>query len=508
VKKIWLAGALLASLLSGRAGAADLQVRLPFKAPLARPWSWSGYYIGINGGYGWNGLTGETSCVAGCLLVPAANLNPQGGLFGAQAGYNIQMGRVVYGLEVDIQGAGIKDSAFFANGVIAGVNTGDFTASQNLDWFGTTRLRAGWTAWDNMLLYVTGGLIYGRESISATTVIPGIGTNTASDAAVRVGGVFGAGLERAFGGNLSAKVEALYYDMGSETITSSGVGFTQSGTFNFRGAIFRGGLNWRLDGQSPGAPASAAGMMVKARPRPIVDDWTGYYVGANVGANWGHSDVTPDSSVPFPVFTNLAGNLITPAQVATWPAASGAATSVVGGGQAGYNWRDGQFVWGVEADLDGTGLRETSSSTMTRTTISGTQTVTANFSANVDLIASFRGRLGYVWDHSMLYATAGLAAAETELNTTYAIIQPAPPPTPGSASSRRFIPGWTAGVGGEWVIDNARSVALEYRHTDLATGGYNLGFTDVSLAPFIGPTPGTVHFTTDEVTARLNWHWH
>jgi outer membrane immunogenic protein len=74
----------------------------------------------------------------------------------------------------------------------------------------------------------------------------------------RAGGVVGAGFEYAIGGNLSAKVEGLYYNMGTLTSTgcnSPGVctpGFTYLGfgTYALRGEIFRAGLNWHFGGSS------------------------------------------------------------------------------------------------------------------------------------------------------------------------------------------------------------------------------------------------------------------
>lgn len=485
---------------------------MPLKAPPVAPsWDWSGYYVGVNAGYGWNNLSGQTSCTP-CELFPSAGLNPQGGLFGGQAGYNIQTGRIVYGLEADIQGANIGAGAAFPNGLIGGVvlGTGDVSASQKLSWFSTARGRLGWAAWDRTLLYATGGLIYGRESISETT--SGVGTTVAGDSSIRLGGVIGAGVEHAFGSNLSARVEALYYDMGTETISSTGAGLTQSGAFNYRGAMIRAGLNWWPGGQNY-AHAGTAGALFNMVPSPMAYDWTGYYVGANVGAVWGRSDVISGQGVPFPVFTNAPGSipfLITPAQIGTWPGVTGSASGVLGGGQAGYNWQSGQVVWGVEADFDGTGLHEKSSSVLSRTSVSGTQTVTANFSANVDWIGTFRGRVGYAWDRFMVYGTGGLAVAGTRLDTAYAEVQPATltAPAPTTASSSNVTPGWTAGIGGEWAIDQAWSAGLEYRHTELATSGYNLGIVDAALIPFVGTTQGTAHFTTDAVTARLNWHFH
>ena len=166
------------------------------------------------------------------------------------------------------------------------------------------------------------------------------------------------------------------------------------------------------------------------------------------------------------------------------------------------------LVYGLEGDIDGTGLRPNSSVTVTRTTLSGTQTTTANFAAKIDWIATARVRAGYAWDHVMLYATGGIAGAGTRLNTTYAETQPSPVPTPGSASVSHAVAGWTAGVGGEWMIDKAWSAGLEYRHIGFSTHGYNIGLVDNFLIPFLPPSAANLRLSEDQVTARLNFHFH
>jgi outer membrane immunogenic protein len=261
------------------------------------------------------------------------------------------------------------------------------------------------------------------------------------------------------------------------------------------------------------APARAADMPLKAppAPAPYSSTWSGFYLGGNVGADWGHSTLMPAPGLPFLAFSNAGGFVITPAQFATLPPTPGSSTSLIGGGQAGYNWQVGHVVYGLEGDVDGTGLREKSASTLTRTTISGTQTVTANFSANVDWIASLRARLGYAGDRFMLYGTGGIAVAGTSLATGYAITEPPQPffpPVPGSASDSHVVGGWTTGVGGEWAINQAWSAGVEYRHSGFGTHSYSIGISDASLAPFVGPGSTTVHFNTDEVTARLNFRFH
>jgi len=236
------------------ADAADLV----YKSPAPPTGSWTGFYFGIDGGYGWNQRTGDRYCInpAGVLFGTGCSPNevssvfsPSGGLVGGEAGYNWQTGVVVTGMETDIQWSGIRASTVVP--IATAIPGGTYTATDNLSWFGTTRGRIGFLATPQLLAYATGGIIYGRENVSALTT-PGNGFLYPSAASTtRAGGVVGAGLEYAFAANFSAKIEGLYYDMGTLTTTfacpagatTCAAGYTEGGNFAVRGAILRGGLN-------------------------------------------------------------------------------------------------------------------------------------------------------------------------------------------------------------------------------------------------------------------------
>lgn len=249
-----------------------------------------------------------------------------------------------------------------------------------------------------------------------------------------------------------------------------------------------------------------------------VYNWAGPYAGVNLGVDWGRSTITPYESIPFPVFASTIpgiGFIITPAQFATLPSTSGSATSVIGGGHAGYNWQNGPWVFGIEGDIDGTGLDTKAASTLSRTTLSGTQTVTANIAANIDWMASLRGRIGYAWGNGLYYATGGVAIAGTSVNTAYSTTEPLQlpglGPAPLTAADSHTIPGWTVGGGGEWALGGNWqnwTVGAEYRHTDMGSHDYNLGFSDAGLLGFgLSPTTAKVRFTEDQVALKLNFHW-
>jgi outer membrane immunogenic protein len=247
VKKLWLVAVAGLALSTSVAFAADLgQPAAPlYKAPPAPPPSgWTGFYIGVNGGWGFNQNTGDSEILGFGNIV-----KPSGGLAGGQIGYNWQSGIVIYGVETDIQWADIKDSASATD------DDGDiYTASKKLDWFGTARGRLGVTPWgDNALLYVTGGLIYGQEKV-ASSLVDGVTGETpfASVSSTRVGGTVGGGLEYRFTPALSGKIEALWYDLGSTTLglPTSDLGIVDS-HYHFEGAIVRAGLNFHFNVSEP-----------------------------------------------------------------------------------------------------------------------------------------------------------------------------------------------------------------------------------------------------------------
>ena len=263
MKNLLMVSAALAVLLGTPALAADMPVKAP--PPPAPVWSWTGFYIGADAGYAWNQGTGGRTCVnpagmafgSGCTLnIENSIISQRGGLVGGEAGYNIQSGIFLAGIETDIQWSDIKASATAQLGSLASP-TCCYLASANMDWFGTTRFRVGFLPTQSLLLYITGGAIYGHESVSGVTNFITSGfIYPATASTVRGGVIGGAGLEYAFNWNLSAKVEGLVYDMGNINAvfacpagaTTCTPGFREGGTFAARGVIARAGLNWHFGG--------------------------------------------------------------------------------------------------------------------------------------------------------------------------------------------------------------------------------------------------------------------
>jgi outer membrane immunogenic protein len=255
MKKLVLAGAALVS-MSTAVFAADLPTTTPnYKAPAASAaYNWTGFYVGGNAGYGWGkvdnnvnlldtfgGLTGTDS------LTTSGKLG--GWLGGIQAGYNWQTGSMVLGVEADIDFGNIKADSFVAPVMSGGPVAGSYyQAHEQIKWFGTARGRIGFTPTNQWLVYATGGLAFGRVDYSALTSFPLI-QYAGSESATKSGWTLGAGTEVAVGNNWSAKVEYLYYDLGSKRVNATSLRAPQyifQNDFTTRGNLVRVGLNKKI----------------------------------------------------------------------------------------------------------------------------------------------------------------------------------------------------------------------------------------------------------------------
>ncbi len=198
MKKYLLASvAALGLVAAGAASAADLPSRKgPIAAPVYMPpaFTWTGFYVGANAGYGWGNVNANGFANVGDL---------DGFVGGGQIGYNYQMGQFVLGLEADLQAADLS----------SGNNLG--LVRVKTDYFGTVRARVG-VAFDRFMPYITGGWAYGNVKTS----IPALAFS--SDRSHTGGYAVGGGLEYAITNNLIAGVEYLYVDLGEKSILNTG----------------------------------------------------------------------------------------------------------------------------------------------------------------------------------------------------------------------------------------------------------------------------------------------
>ena len=198
--------------------------------PAAAVFNWSGFYVGVNGGYGWgrDPFTDLVSVTPSGAPVVLSGVNSQGFIGGFQAGANLQAGSVVGGLEIDLSGSGIKGSSS-----VAGLDGGGLpmtqTQTDKFDLLGSGRARLGYLVWPDTLLYGTGGLAWTRLT-QTTTIVNSDGTTIVSTPNWRFGWAAGAGGEmKLWNTNWLARVEYLHYDFGSSG--SSFGGITNGTTF-------------------------------------------------------------------------------------------------------------------------------------------------------------------------------------------------------------------------------------------------------------------------------------
>jgi outer membrane immunogenic protein len=321
IRKLLMASVATAT-IAGSALAADLPSRkAPPPAYIPPPiLSWQGFYVGVNGGGMWsNSRTistvgtdlGVATPGAGPFSAAAAlsatnifgntgnNNNRVGFLAGGQWGYNWQWNQIVLGTESDFQGTfdscrnNNNNGGFLFGGgnnngcVVTGVGIAPIDATglnmitqqsveRRMDYFGTSRVRAGFLVTPTLLLYGTGGVAYGHirttslistnvAGVPAGVVVPGV--SLYNDTRIKAGYTAGGGIEWMFLPNWSVKVEALYYDLGRTTFNQNfvqtlgpasgapGLALSNTSTrttFRNDGVIARAGLNYHF---SWGAPA-------------------------------------------------------------------------------------------------------------------------------------------------------------------------------------------------------------------------------------------------------------
>lgn len=145
-------------------------------------------------------------------------------------------------------------------------------------------------------------------------------------------------------------------------------------------------------------------------------NWSGGYVGANIGYNWGK-------------ITNTGTN----------------PSGLEGGLQGGYNWQNGQFVFGAETDLQ----------------LSGADDTFAPFKFSNPWFGTLRGRGGFAYSNFLFYLTGGLAYGGLKAEN-------------GLLTESKTHIGWTAGLGAEVGITSNWSAKAEYLYMDLGSRSYSL----------------------------------
>jgi outer membrane immunogenic protein len=233
--------------------------------------------------------------------------------------------------------------------------------------------------------------------------------------------------------------------------------------------------------------ALAADLPARTYVDPVYD-WSGFYIGANIGYSWGRSgDTSSLSNVA--LFTSAGSTNL---------------NGVVGGEQVGINWQQQNWVWGLEADIQGTGERGSRGFTCPagvctpptvtpgpRGQIITGDAVPVSLDQKIAWFGTVRGRAGVlVSPKVLLYATGGLAYGEVRSNETIGGL-------PGVFSNSDTTVGYTVGAGIEGAIGGNWTAKLEYLYVDL-------GRTSGSFATTIPALGGGIIGASAPLTSSYN----
>jgi outer membrane immunogenic protein len=424
---LYLAAGLAGLLAASAAQATDLPKSVLKAAPAARAGDWTGFYVGVQGGGGW-----DRAQQSDASPFNTGWYDLSGGLAGVTWGYNWQIGNTVIGFESDAAWSNIRGSTDPA----AGCGGAPSRCAAKLQAFGTNRLRLGYSM-GRWLPYVTGGMAWGR--------VHGEEGDTLANGPVGSGSEFhhgwtaGGGLEAMIDPHWSAKVEYLYIDLrdGGAFIDNFGGGVTVTQSVAMKVNIVRVGLNYKFDaGPSllPFLPPNPG-----ASPGPW--NWAGFYAGLNYGGGAGKASQS-DSLFDRGSF-DVGGSVI--------------------GGTIGYNWQRGNLVYGLEGDLDYSSIKGSTSGDGLTAPPCGVLSFNGNCDSKLQWLGTARARVGVTWDRLLPYVTGGVAVGS--LRSSEGDLQS---PLTGSGSVTRA--GWTAGAGVEARIDHRWSSKLEYLYVDLGSG--------------------------------------
>jgi outer membrane immunogenic protein len=227
------------------------------------------------------------------------------------------------------------------------------------------------------------------------------------------------------------------------------------------------------------APASAADLAARPYAKApamiaAVYDWSGFYIGANGG--WGSSRKCWDNVTPAGVFANEGCH---------------DATGGVAGGQLGYRWQAGAWVFGVEGQGDWADLRGRNVSLLVPA---------ATNESKIGAFGLFTGQIGYAFNNVLFYVRGGAAVTDDRFR--------------GIATGTNVLAtdvvtdtrwGGTAGAGLEFGFTPNWSAAVQYDH--LFMGNRTYPFNNNGVLPPIGTFNERIKQDVDLVTVRVNYRW-
>jgi outer membrane immunogenic protein len=198
--------------------------------------TWSGFYVGLHGGYGWTPgrthldgtLWGEPTpwyTLLGTTEFPDRHGVKGGGFLGGmQAGFNYQFNTAIVGVEADISysalNAHFRRSGSYVSGMPPSTKDYIFDQWHDLEWLATLRGRLGIAQSNTLHLFITGGAAAGgvKNAIKLEYTNVGGTDYAGSKSSTRIGWTAGLGAEFRHNNMLSTKIEYLYYDLGKSMV--------------------------------------------------------------------------------------------------------------------------------------------------------------------------------------------------------------------------------------------------------------------------------------------------
>ncbi|MCP4070404.1 MAG: porin family protein [Hyphomicrobiales bacterium] len=403
------------------------------------PHDWSGFYGGIVAADGM--FTGQTpgDYSGGYYDI---EMSDWGGAVGATAGFNMQDGSFVYGIEGDISWADLGSDPYSPD-----YNGDDYISKSEWNGLATLRARTG-IAVNNTIAYVTGGIALADvdQWVCRNNSPCGTHTHDLHNSGWKMGIAAGAGVEHALTDNMSFKLEYLYVGLPSESVTSEYLTTMSYNPLNFRSQahLIRAGMNYSFGGSVSNAQAG------KLEPH----DWTGLYAGfvGGVGMFTGET----------PAYDYGSHN---DTEISDWGATAGVT--------AGVNFQSGYFVYGVEGDASWSNLGHDPFSNYHDPSDDGYES-----RSKWEGLVTLRGRIGVSASDTMAYVTGGIALVDVDQSMCEAA---------GACGAGAFFgdrdlynSGWQAGIavgaGVEHAFTDNLSFKMEYLYvglpTEYATSGY------------------------------------
>jgi len=160
-------------------------------------------------------------------------------------------------------------------------------------------------------------------------------------------------------------------------------------------------------------------------------------------------------------------------------------TDFIGGAQAGANYRNGNWLLGIESDISGLSNKKAvrfANGAFPDVPATGTTMVTSS----VPWLATIRSRFGaLINENTLVYVTGGLAVAQIDGSVANTFFN-----ADGSFRGNSFgsdsavVPGWAAGAGAEWKVGGNWSLKTQYLHVDLRSVNFNTTYAQVGFTPF------------------------